>query len=133
MAAEREIGVDPPLERSEAGGLEPLDSGCESTSSASRRGLAAPETECLAEQSARRAASAPFRLGNQPLETEQVELVGVEPDQIAGLLGDDRCAFAEQLSAAGRRGTGARSLPLSADRPSTTRRSGGRPRPAGSA
>ena len=98
VAAEREVGVDPPFERSEARGLEPL---CfrlrENVVGELGEGLAAPEPERLAEQPARLGGIGAFRLADQLLETEQVELVGVEPDQIAGLLRHDRCAVSEQL------------------------------------
>ncbi len=98
IAAEREIGVDPPLERSKAGGRELLDVrlGEHVVCEVGER-LAPPQTECLSEQSLARLGVGAVRLGNQPLETEQVELLRLEPDQIARLLGDDCSAFAEPL------------------------------------
>ena len=91
MAAEREVGFDPPLQRREAGGLEPL---ClrlrERVVGELGEGFAPPEPERVAEQPACLGGLGPFRLADQPLETKQVELVGVEPDEVARLLRHDR-------------------------------------------
>ena len=54
---------------------------------------AAPESERLTEEPCcGRSARRLCRLLDEPLEAEQVELVGLDPDQVAGLPGDDRVA-----------------------------------------
>ena len=85
VAAEREVGLDAQLERGEAHLLEALRiSGCASSSSArSGEGFAAPEADRLAEQARSRPRLGAFRLADESLEAEQVELVGVDADQVA--------------------------------------------------
>ena len=98
VAAEREVGIDPQLERGEARSLEALGLRLrENVVGELGERLAAPEAERLAEQPARPGGIGAFRLGDQPLEAEQVELVGVDPDEVAGLLRDDRRAVPEHL------------------------------------
>ena len=46
---------------------------------------AAPERERLAEEPRGDLGRRPLRLLDEPLEAEQVELVGPDPDQVAGL------------------------------------------------
>ena len=99
VAAEREVCIDAQLQRREARSFETL--GFRLRENVVRQlgeGLPAPESQRLAEQPARtRGVFRAFRLAHQALEAEQVELAGVDPNEVARVLGDDRRAVPEHL------------------------------------
>ena len=74
-------------------------SACEDASSArSASGSPRQRSSASRQKAARPGGLRPYRLGDQPLEAEQVELIRVDPDQVSRLLRDDHPAVAEQLA-----------------------------------
>jgi hypothetical protein len=89
MAPEREVGVDPVLERRQPQLLQPRHLGLRERFVADVLvGLAAPQPERLAEARLRRAGLAPRQLGaaacDQELEPLEVQLTGREAEPVAG-------------------------------------------------
>ena len=119
VAAEREVGVDPLLERREAELLEPDDRGLRErlVGEVGERG-AAPERERLAQRRRGRSASPAgavrLALAEQALEAVQVELLGLELERVAGRARDEHAAPSD-LAQARRRSPGAPGFALPAD------------------
>jgi Protein kinase domain len=101
-APECEVSVDASLERDEPQLLETKDLRLRERlvrDVGERR--AAPESECLTENSFGGFGRRPLSLLDQVLEAEQVELEGPDSDHVAGLAGDDRVTRGEQLAEPG--------------------------------
>ena len=98
VAPECEVGVDAPLERDEPEFLETedLSLGERLVRDVGER-RAAPERECVTEEPRSGLGRRPLPLLDQALEAEQVELFGLDSDQVAGFLGDDRVPGASSL------------------------------------
>ena len=99
VAAEREVGLEPPLERPQAELLESENLRLRNDSGRGRR-AAARARGSRASRSRRAASSgaARLRLLDQRLEAEQVELVRADADQVTRLLRDDRLVRSERLA-----------------------------------
>jgi hypothetical protein len=85
VAAERQVGLDPLLQCSDAQLLEAsaFDLGERLAGELRQRGTA-PQFECLAQQPRRSLGVRPPRVADQPLEAEQVDRLGIRAEQIAG-------------------------------------------------
>ena len=99
MAAECEVRLDAQLERGEPCSVKAVNLRLRGRIVGEiRKRLPAPQGEGLGQQTARPSGVRSFRLGDQLLEAQQVDLIRVDSDQVARFLGDDHRAVAEQLS-----------------------------------
>lgn len=99
VSAQREVGVDAPLE-----GVHPELFEAEDLGLRERRvrqvckRRSSPQAERVAEQSRCQLGRGLLRLLYQPLEAEQVEFVWAHTDHVAGVLREDRVARSERLA-----------------------------------
>ena len=99
VAAEREIGVDPPLERDEPELLEPCDRGLgERLVCEIGQGLAPPQRERLSQRRRRRLRLAVLRRIDEPLEAVEVELVSRDSQRVPRGARDEDVLRAERLA-----------------------------------
>src|SRR5262245_41175574 len=98
-AAEREVGLDAPLERRQAELFEAADLRLRKrfVSEVGER-RPAPEIESLVKPLRGQLGRSPLRLLHEPLEAEQIELVRTDADQIPRLLCDDHVVRCEGLA-----------------------------------
>ena len=99
VAAECEVGLEPPLERLQAELFEPRDSVCTNDSWA-RSASAGPRQRSRASRSRSAAGSGAASCASSTscLEAKQVELVRTDADHITRLLRDDHLAWSECLA-----------------------------------
>ncbi len=98
VATERDVRLDAKLERGQANLLEPRDRGLgEALVAEVRERRAPPERERLAQPRGRVGRPAVCEqapsLVHQPLEPPEVQLVGVEPDRVAGRVRDEHVVW----------------------------------------
>ena len=99
VATEREVGVDPPLERRQAELFQAEDLRLRERfvrEVGERR--SAPEVESFAKQSCGQLGRGLSRLLDQQLEAEHVELVRTDADHVARLLRDDHVVRSKRLA-----------------------------------
>jgi hypothetical protein len=98
VAAEREVGLDPLLERNESQLLQPSDLGrCEVLVREIGERRAPPERQSLAELGGGRGRLGTTRLRHQPLESSEIELVPIDAQDVAGRASGEHVA-AERLA-----------------------------------
>jgi hypothetical protein len=99
VAAEREVGLEPPLERPEAELFKARNLGLrERLVPEVGEGRPAPKVKSFAQSLRRQLGSRALRLLDQGLEAKQVELIWTDADHVTRLLRDDCIVWSERLS-----------------------------------